>query len=97
MATFPVGVDVLRVHLGASFMDGGYKTHDALVQNRLDLILSCMLPPGRRQLTASDVVEYVVRNPISVATLGPSVAAGGKEECGRNKDRSVMHIDWRVL
>ena len=26
------GVDVLRVHCGASFMNSGYKTHDASVQ-----------------------------------------------------------------
>ena len=38
----------------------------------------------------------VVRNPNSLGILCPSVAAGGKEECGRNEDRSELHVDWKV-
>ena len=58
-----------------------------------------MLPPGGRQLTASNVVVCVVRNPNSVGSLCPSVAAGGKEECGtsgRNEDRSEMHVERKL-
>lgn len=54
-----------------------------------------MLAAEERQLTASDVVEWVVRNPISVGSLCPSVASDGKEEYGRHKDRSEMHVYWR--
>lgn len=54
----------------------------------------CVSFPAREsQLTASNGIIDVVRNPDPVVSLGPSVAAGGKEECGRKEDGSIMHLD----
>lgn len=78
---------------------------DALVSDRFDVCPGLILcaAPGRRlrgrgesnKLTAADVIEHVVRNPLSIATLSPGVAAGGKEECGRHEDHRELHFDWK--
>lgn len=69
------GVDIVRVHCRASFANSGY--------NELNLGFLCMLLPQRIRLTASNIVVCVVCNPYSIGNFGPSLAAGGNEECGR--------------
>ena len=91
-------MDVFGVPCGARFVNSDCKKDtsiDALVSDQFDDypdLISRAAPRGVQKLTASDVIECVVRNPLSIGSLSPGVAARGEEECSRDEDHGELHF-----